>query len=55
METYSILHYTPRHEDVWVSGGITTRILKLGARWRLMVSLTPRPLCRRTLPPVPIG
>jgi len=24
----------PRHEDVWVSGGMTPSILNLGTRWR---------------------
>jgi len=51
-----LLNSFPRHEDVWVSGGITLRILKLGTRW-LMINFTLRPLYPRGTPspPVPIG
>jgi len=35
--------YTPRHEGVWGSGGITPKILIFGARWRWVVSFTSRP------------
>jgi len=35
---------TPRYEDVLGSGGVAPRILNLAARWRRVVSYTPRPL-----------
>jgi len=34
MKTYPALDKIPRHEDIWRSGSIAPRILKLGARWR---------------------
>jgi hypothetical protein len=34
MKTCSVFNYTPRNEDVWVSGGIALRILNLGSRCR---------------------
>jgi hypothetical protein len=33
----------PRHEDVWVSGDITSTILDLRTTWRRVLSLTSRP------------
>jgi len=29
-----LLNKLPRHEDVWWSGGIATRIRNYGTRWR---------------------
>jgi len=43
MKTYLVLNQTPRHEDVWASGGIVPSILNIGARWKWEVSSTPRP------------
>jgi len=40
MNTYPVLNWVARHEDVWVSGDIAPRI-NLGARWRWVVSYTP--------------
>jgi len=31
---YPVLTQTPRHEDIWVSGGIAPRILNLGTKWK---------------------
>jgi hypothetical protein len=39
-----VLNLVLRNEDVWESGGIVPRILNLAARWRWVVSFTPRPL-----------
>jgi len=33
-KVFPTLHKTPRHEDVWGSGGIAPRTLKLGIKWR---------------------
>jgi hypothetical protein len=38
------LNQVPRHEDVGGSGGIASRIRNLDARWRTVISFTPRPL-----------
>jgi len=46
-----MLNYVPRHEDVWVSGGITPRILNLSTRWTWVVSITPLPLHPRRIKP----
>jgi len=35
-----VLNYSPRHEDVWRSGGIALCILNPGTRWRRVVSFT---------------
>jgi len=42
-----VLNEAPRHEDIGRSGGIATRILDLGTRWRWGVSFTSRPLYPR--------
>jgi len=42
---------SPRHEDVWRSGGIATRILNLDTRWRWVESFTPRPFWHREKSP----
>jgi len=39
-----MLNEVSRHEDTWGSGGIDTRVLKLGARRRWVASFTPRSL-----------
>jgi len=36
-----VLKQAPRHEGVWEGEGIAARILKVGARWRWVVSFTP--------------
>jgi len=36
-----VVNSAPRHEDVWVSGGIAPRILSLDTRWKWVVSFTP--------------
>jgi len=44
MKMYPVLNLAPRHENVWASGGIAPRILRLGTRWKWVVGFTPRPL-----------
>jgi len=44
VKTCPLLNSAPRHEDLWVSGGIAPRILNLGTRWRWVVSFAPQPL-----------
>jgi hypothetical protein len=39
-----VLYSAYGHEGVWGSGGVTTRILNLGTRWKWVVSFTSRPL-----------
>jgi len=51
MNTYPVLDYAPRHEDVWRSGSIAPCILNLGTRLRLMFSFMPRPLYPRERDP----
>lgn len=41
------LDSAPRHEDVWWSGCIVPRILKLYSAWRWVISLTSRSVWRR--------
>jgi len=41
---YTLLSSAPHHEDVLGSGDIAPRILKLGTRWRWVVSFTLQPL-----------
>jgi hypothetical protein len=36
------IHYAPRLEDVYGSGGIDPHILNLSTRWRWLLSLTTR-------------
>jgi len=55
MKTYPILNQAPPHEDVCGSGGIAPRILNISARWRWVISFTPRPLYHRKRAPEPIG
>jgi hypothetical protein len=40
-----VLKYAPRLSDVYGSGDIAPRIIKLCIKWRQVVSFTPRPLC----------
>jgi hypothetical protein len=37
----SVLNQAPLHEDVWGSGGVGTRILDLGTRWRWVATYGP--------------
>jgi len=41
---YYLLKQGPRYEDVWRSEDITTCIINLSTRWRVVVSFTPWPL-----------
>jgi hypothetical protein len=41
MKTYPVLNEAPRHEDLWVTGGVAPRILKC------LLSFSPRPLYPR--------
>jgi len=43
MKTYLVLNKAPCHEDVWGSGGISTRI-NVNTTLRWVVSFMPRPL-----------
>jgi len=42
-----VLNYASRCEDVWQSGGIAPRVLKLGTRWKRVLSFTSWPLYTR--------
>jgi hypothetical protein len=50
-----VLNEAPRHEDVWISGGIAPRIFNHGNRWRWVVSFTPQTLCLRGRAPGTLG
>jgi hypothetical protein len=43
----TVLHYAPRYQDVWVSGGTAPHILNLGTRRRKSASFTCRFLYSR--------
>jgi hypothetical protein len=34
INTYAMLNSVPCHKDVWASGGIASRILNIGSKWR---------------------
>jgi hypothetical protein len=55
LKTYPVFNYTQQHEDVWGNGSVAPRILNLGARWKRVVSFTPRPLYPQGEFPVSIG
>jgi hypothetical protein len=38
MKMYTVLNWAPDREEVWSSGGIATRILNLGPRYRWSAS-----------------
>jgi hypothetical protein len=42
-KTDSALNQAPRLEDTWGNGSTASHILKLGIRWFLLLSFTPRP------------
>ena len=45
-----VKYVAPRHEYVEQSGGVAPLILNLDARWRRILSFTPRPLYRPGIP-----
>jgi hypothetical protein len=48
----TVFDYTLRGKDIWWSGGVTSRILKLGIVWRWVVSLTSGRFTSGAEPPV---
>jgi len=53
---YCLCCYSPRHEDVWGSGGTAPRLFNFVAGWREVIRFTPPPLNpRRRSPRYPLA